>query len=83
MKVYSVKKLIALARRTSKFYKQLYKHIKGLKFHFTDLPVINESAFWKANSQKYNQVITQPQPYGMVLERIPLTLKRSLHGGKS
>jgi phenylacetate-CoA ligase len=67
MKVYSVKKLIAFARRTSKFYKQLYKHIKGSKFHFTDLPVINESAFWKANSQKYNQVITQPQPYGMVL----------------
>jgi hypothetical protein len=43
MKVYSAKKLIALARRTSKFYRQLYKHIKGPEFHFTDLTCLDSS----------------------------------------
>lgn len=58
MKVYSLKELVAFARKKSPFYKKLYRRIHPSSFRLSDLPIIEEAQFWKANSFEHNQVIT-------------------------
>src|SRR5579862_9230586 len=59
MKTYSLSNLVKIVKSKSPFYKRLYKNIKTARLHLSDLPVVDEAAFWKANSHKSNQLLTQ------------------------
>ena len=67
MKIYSLKKLVEIARHKSPFYKKLYKNIKTSNFHLSDLPIIDPAEFWKANTNKNNRIITGPARHGILL----------------
>lgn len=67
MKRYSLKKLVEIAKHKSPFYKKLYKNVDISNFRLSDLPIIDEDQFWKANSQKRNQILTESTSHGVLL----------------
>lgn len=67
MHTYSLQKLVELAKRKSPFYQNLYKKIDVSNFQLSDLPIIDERAFWDANSYHNNQIITDPLMHGILL----------------
>lgn len=67
MKRYSLKQLVKIAKQKSPFYKKLYKNVKTSNFRLSDLPIIDSAEFWKANTNKNNQVITEFERHGILL----------------
>lgn len=59
MKVLSLNELAKHSQAKSEFYKELYKNIKGEITGIEDLPLTNQSEFWKNNKIKFNKVLTQ------------------------
>ena len=53
----SVLDLICYARTHSPFYKDLYDGVEGSSL--ADLPVVDQAAFWAANTVRNNQVLTR------------------------
>ena len=67
MKKYQIQELVGIARNKSPFYQNLYKNIETSNVSLTDLPIINEDEFWKANSYHNNRIITEPSMHGILL----------------
>ncbi|MFD7908057.1 phenylacetate--CoA ligase family protein [Kitasatospora sp. NPDC057904] len=56
----SVSELVAFARAHSPFYAELYRGLPARIDHLTQLPVIDQAAFWAANTWPDNRVLTGP-----------------------
>ncbi|HEX6681913.1 MAG TPA: hypothetical protein VF062_03930 [Candidatus Limnocylindrales bacterium] len=52
--------LVDFARRNSPFYAELYKDVPQTVTHLTQLPVIDQAAFWAANTWPDNRLLTGP-----------------------
>ncbi|MEV6024709.1 phenylacetate--CoA ligase family protein [Streptomyces sp. NPDC052036] len=52
--------LIRFARRNSPFYRELYADLPDQVAHLTDLPVVPQEEFWRANSPRDNRLLTAP-----------------------
>lgn len=59
--------LVEFARAHSPFYKDLYDGLTG-PFELTDLPIIDQPAFWAANTVVDNRIITGPQRGGIIFK---------------
>ncbi|GAA3635878.1 hypothetical protein GCM10022267_23090 [Lentzea roselyniae] len=62
----SVLDLICYARTHSPFYRELYDGIEGTEL--TDLPVVDQAAFWAANTIRDNQVLTRAHTDGLIFK---------------
>jgi phenylacetate-CoA ligase len=62
----SVLDLICYARTHSPFYKELYDGVEGSSL--ADLPVIDQAAFWAANTIRDNQVLTRAHTDGLIFK---------------
>ncbi|MFF3918652.1 phenylacetate--CoA ligase family protein [Streptomyces sp. NPDC001852] len=60
MPVQPLAELIRFARQNSPFYQELYAHLPDHVAHLTDLPVVPQSDFWRANSPRDNKLLTAP-----------------------
>ena len=60
--------LVDYARRNSPFYSQLYRDAPAVVTDLTQLPILDQEAFWAANTFPDNQVITRPLTNGVVLK---------------
>jgi phenylacetate-CoA ligase len=67
MKTYSLNELVDIACKHSPYYKNLYKNV-GTFTDLSQLPILDSTAFWKANTIKDNQVLTGPQTSGIVFK---------------
>lgn len=62
----SVLDLICYARTHSPFYKDLYDGVEGSSL--ADLPVVDQAAFWAANTVRNNQVLTRAHTDGLIFK---------------
>ncbi|MCC3776583.1 phenylacetate--CoA ligase family protein [Streptomyces sp. UNOB3_S3] len=60
MSVHPLSDLIRFTRRNSPFYAELYADVPPDVQHLTDLPVVDQDAFWAANTLDGNRVLTAP-----------------------
>ncbi|MFJ9820758.1 phenylacetate--CoA ligase family protein [Streptomyces sp. NPDC101151] len=60
MPVQPLAELIRFARHNSPFYRELYAHLPSHAAHLTDLPVVPQADFWRANSPRDNRLLTAP-----------------------
>ncbi|WP_327232264.1 phenylacetate--CoA ligase family protein [Streptomyces murinus] len=60
MPVQSLAELVRFARLNSPFYQQLYSHLPDQVTQLTDLPVVPQAEFWRANSPRENRLLTAP-----------------------
>jgi phenylacetate-CoA ligase len=52
--------LVSFARNNSSFYRELYAGLPDHVAHLTDLPVVPQAGFWRANSPRDNRLLTAP-----------------------
>ncbi|MFI1970734.1 AMP-dependent synthetase [Streptomyces cinnamoneus] len=60
MPVHQLSDLIRYSRHNSPFYSALYAHLPPEADRLADLPVVDQDAFWKANTLHGNRVLTGP-----------------------
>ncbi|MFJ3231145.1 phenylacetate--CoA ligase family protein [Streptomyces sp. NPDC086787] len=60
MPVQPLAELVRFARRNSPFYRDLYSHLPDHVAHLTELPVVPQADFWRANSPRDNALLTAP-----------------------
>ncbi|ANP52446.1 phenylacetate--CoA ligase family protein [Streptomyces griseochromogenes] len=60
MPVQPLTELIRFARNNSPFYRELYAHLPSEVAQLTDLPVVPQTDFWRANSPRDNRLLTAP-----------------------
>ncbi|GIH05605.1 hypothetical protein Rhe02_36720 [Rhizocola hellebori] len=56
----SLQDLVDFARRHSPFYAQAYSDVPQTISHITQLPIIDQAAFWAANTWPDNRLLTGP-----------------------
>lgn len=56
----SLQELVDFARRNSPFYAELYRDVPQAISHITELPIIDQTAFWAANTWPGNRLLTGP-----------------------
>ena len=56
----SLPELVDFARRHSPFYAQAYRDVPATVSHITQLPIIDQAAFWAANTWPDNRLLTGP-----------------------
>jgi phenylacetate-CoA ligase len=56
----SLQELVDLARTRSPFYAELYRDVPQTISHLSQLPIIDQDAFWAANAWPGNKVLTGP-----------------------
>ncbi|MGJ5748831.1 phenylacetate-CoA ligase [Streptomyces puniciscabiei] len=60
MPVQPIAELIRFARHNSPFYRDLYAHLSAPVTRLTDLPVVPQADFWRANAPRDNRLLTAP-----------------------
>src|SRR6476469_8966266 len=55
-----LQELVDFARRNSPFYAEAYRDVPQRISHITQLPIVDQAAFWAANSWPDNRVLTGP-----------------------
>ncbi|MGW7821976.1 phenylacetate--CoA ligase family protein [Streptomyces puniciscabiei] len=60
MPVQPIAELIRFARHNSPFYRELYAHLPDPVTRLTDLPVVPQADFWRANAPRDNRLLTAP-----------------------
>ncbi|MEU1378333.1 phenylacetate--CoA ligase family protein [Streptomyces triculaminicus] len=60
MSVHPLSDLIRFTRHNSPFYSALYAHLPAGTDRLADLPVVDQNAFWAANTLQDNTVLTAP-----------------------
>lgn len=68
MKVYKPLELADKARQHSPFYREAYKNLPPQIANLQELPIVDEHAFWSANTIHNNQVHTSRKLYGVLLK---------------
>jgi len=62
----SLQVLVDYARRNSPFYADLYRDVPEVITDLTQLPVVDQEAFWAANTFPDNRLLTRPLSNGIV-----------------
>ncbi|SER22419.1 phenylacetate--CoA ligase family protein [Actinokineospora terrae] len=62
----SLQVLVDYARRNSPFYAELYHDLPAVITDLSQLPVVDQEAFWAANTFPDNRVLTRPLTNGIV-----------------
>ncbi|SDZ11861.1 phenylacetate-CoA ligase [Amycolatopsis xylanica] len=60
--------LVEFARANSPFYKQLYDGVPAGPVRLADLPIIDQSEFWAANTMHGNTALTGPHTDGIIFK---------------
>ncbi|MEU7552856.1 AMP-binding protein [Streptomyces sp. NPDC044571] len=68
MPVQQFSDLVRFARDNSPFYADLYADLPPEVTRITDLPVVDQSAFWAANTLRDNRVLTAPLTEAVVFK---------------
>jgi len=68
IKTYPLNDLVRYARAHSPFYRELYRDVPDGPIALTDLPVIEQDAFWAANSPGENGLMTGPATDGIAFK---------------
>ncbi len=68
IKYYQIEELINHAANKSPYYKELYKNLDLVKTNLSDLPIINQDDFWRANTFKDNKLLTGNLSDGIVFK---------------
>ena len=56
----SLQDLVDLARTRSPFYAEAYRDVPPVVSHITQLPIVDQAAFWAANTWPGNRLLTGP-----------------------
>lgn len=67
MKTYPLETIVAVARERSAYYRDLYKNVPE-NYSLEDLPIIDQTRFWEANSAQNNRLLTAPMRDGIVFK---------------
>ncbi|MCU7826010.1 phenylacetate--CoA ligase family protein [Kitasatospora sp. DSM 101779] len=68
MPVHPSAELIRFARRNSPFYAELYAGLPDRTERLTDLPVVPQAEFWRANTPRGNRLLTGPLTEAVVFK---------------
>ncbi|MEU1628887.1 AMP-binding protein [Streptomyces sp. NPDC020096] len=68
MPVQRITELIRFVRHNSPFYSQLYADLPDRVTELTDLPVVPQTEFWRANSPRGNRLLTGPLDEAVVFK---------------
>ncbi|MDF3293644.1 phenylacetate--CoA ligase family protein [Streptomyces silvisoli] len=68
MPVQQTTELIRFVRRNSPFYSELYAGLPDHVTELTDLPVVPQAEFWRANSPRGNRLLTGPLAEAVVFK---------------
>jgi len=68
MKIYGWRELVQLAQKNSTYYSQLYHGVDVLSLNLTDVPAVDQTKFWQANSIKNNRLLTGKMEDGIVFK---------------
>ncbi|UQA91881.1 phenylacetate--CoA ligase family protein [Streptomyces halobius] len=68
MPVQPLTELIRFVRHNSPFYRDLYTGLPDQVDELTDLPVIPQEAFWRANTPRHNRLLTGPLDEAVVFK---------------
>jgi phenylacetate-CoA ligase len=68
MKTYTLGELVETARRGSPFYADLYRNVPVAGWTMEELPIIDQKAFWDANTSANNRLLTGPMNDGIVFK---------------
>jgi len=65
---YSLEEIVRCAAKDSSFYKNLYKGINPDNFRLEELPIVDQTEFWQANTYNENQLLTGAIEDGIVFK---------------
>lgn len=68
IKTFPLAELVRVARTHSPFYRELYADLAPGPVRLSDLPLIDQTAFWDANSSQENRLLTGPLRDGIVFK---------------
>lgn len=68
MRIYPLEQLVKIARERSPFYRELYASLSPGEHRLNDLPLIDQDAFWQANTSANNRLLTGPMTDGIVFK---------------
>jgi phenylacetate-CoA ligase len=68
MKIYSLETLVNTARERSPFYGEWYAQVPRTGWQLADLPIVDQVAFWAANTMRDNRVLTGPMRGGIIFK---------------
>ncbi|OFZ21477.1 MAG: hypothetical protein A2X94_08185 [Bdellovibrionales bacterium GWB1_55_8] len=72
MKIYSLAELLRTAREQSSYYRKLYVGVAefadGRVPELSQLPIVDQTEFWAANTIQHNQLLTRPMADGIVFK---------------
>ncbi len=68
MSVYTLDELVTAARSSSPYYRHLYRNAPSSGWRLSDLPPVDQAAFWEANTFRDNKVLTGPITDGIVFK---------------
>lgn len=66
MKIFDWKELVSLAQHNSPFYRQLYGERSFSCL--SEVPIVSQSDFWKANTVRNNRVLSAPMTDGIIFK---------------
>src|ERR1044071_2809829 len=56
----SLQELVSFVRRNSPYYAELYRDVPEEISHITQLPIIDQTEYWAANTWRDNRLLTGP-----------------------
>ncbi|MFB9238212.1 hypothetical protein ACFFWC_22095 [Plantactinospora siamensis] len=62
----TLQELVTFVRRNSPFYRELYRDVPEQIAHITQLPIVDQDAFWAANTPRDNTLLTGPITDGAI-----------------
>lgn len=65
---YSLEDVVRNAKKNSPYYSELYREVNPDSFRLEDLPLVDQTDFWKANSYEDNKLLTGPIEDGVVFK---------------
>lgn len=67
MKALEWKEIALLAQQKSPYYRELYQGVHSFK-QLSDLPIVDQASYWKANTVRNNRVLTAEMTDGIVFK---------------
>jgi phenylacetate-CoA ligase len=69
MKIYGWQELVLLAKKSSPYFRELYREINGVAgLSLADIPIVDQTEFWKANTISGNSLLTGDMQDGIVFK---------------
>ncbi|CAN2039418.1 phenylacetate-CoA ligase [Candidatus Magnetomoraceae bacterium gMMP-15] len=68
MAIYTLNEIVEHARTHSEFYQSLYQNVPYEKYDLSCLPIIDQDAFWQANTIENNRIMTGEISDGIIFK---------------